>query len=131
MTIFNLNYSSYPFSRVLSLNALPLIPCEGVCFEAYKGPRHWLNHLFRTHHLQGLVAILTSFSNAPGVPCVYPCCQTHRGGAEQSFHPAIASSCLNTSLHPPHRCSRSLFLAAPQACDYSLMLALGNKDGVG
>lgn len=90
MTILNLNYSSSPFSLVLSLNVLPLLPCEQKCFEAYKGPKHWLNHLFRTHHLQGLVAMLMSFSDASGGPwqrCVYPRCQTHRGGAEQSSQP--------------------------------------------
>lgn len=56
------------FSAILSSNVLPLFSCERMCFEAYKGPQHWLNHLFRNHHLQGLVAMLTSSSNAPGAP---------------------------------------------------------------
>lgn len=133
VTILNLNYSSSPFSLVLSLNALPLLPCEGMCFEAYKGPQHWLNHLFRTHHLQGLVAILTRFSDAPGAPgstvSILAVRPTEVGQSTPPT-PATGPSCLNSSLHPPHRCSCSLFPAAPQACDYSLMLALGNKDRV-
>lgn len=56
------------FPAVLSSNARPFPPCERMCFEAYKGLQHWLNHLFRTHHLQGLVAMLTSFTFAPGAP---------------------------------------------------------------
>lgn len=63
LIIVNLNYS-----LVLSSNVLSLLPFKAMCFEAYKGPYHWLNHLFRTHHLQGLVAMLTSFSNAPRAP---------------------------------------------------------------
>lgn len=87
------------FSVVLSSNALPLLPCEGMCFEAYEGPQHWLNHLFRTHHLQGPVAMLTSFSDAPRGSwqcCVYPRCQTHRGRAEQSSHHQLLGHPLST-----------------------------------
>lgn len=122
------------FPLVLSLTAPPLPPHEQMCFEAYKGPQHWLNHLFRTHHLQDLVAMLTSFSDAAGAPGSALSLHAVRGtevGRNGPPTPATGCSCLNTSLHPPHRCSCSLFPAAPQACDYSLMLALGNKDGVG
>lgn len=89
-TILNSNYSAGPSSLVPSPNALPFLPCEKMCCEAYKGPQCWLNHLFRTHQLQGLVAMLTSFSDAPGAPwqsCVCPRCQPDRGGAERSSHP--------------------------------------------
>lgn len=122
------------FSAVLSSNALPLfVPCEWMCFEAYKGPQHWLNHLFRIHHLQGLVAMLTSFSDAPGAPGSAVSTLAVRAtevGRSSPPTPATGPSCLNTSFHPPHRCSHSLFPEAPQACDYSLMLALGKKEGV-
>lgn len=133
VTILNLNYSSSPFSLVLSLNVLRLLPCEQKCFEAYKGPKHWLNHLFRTHHLQGLVAMLMSFSDASGAPGSAVSILAVRPievGRSSPPNPATGPFCLNTSLHPPHRRSCSLFTAAPQACYYSLMLALGNKDGV-
>lgn len=86
--ILNSNFAHSPVP--LSLNAFPLLPFKGTCFEAYKGPKHWLNHLCRTHHLQGLVAMLTSFCRAPGAPasatCI-PAVRHYRGGAEQSSHP--------------------------------------------
>lgn len=56
------------FSVLLSSNVLPLLSCEQMCFESYKEPQQWLNHLFRNHHLHGLVAMLTRSSNAPGAP---------------------------------------------------------------
>lgn len=133
MTILNLNHPSSPSSAVPASNALPHLPCDRMCFEAYKGPQHWLNHLFRTHHLQGLVAMLTSFSDAPGGPGSAVSVLAVRAtevGRSSPPSPATGPSCLNTSFHPPHRCSCSLFPAAPQACDYSLMLALVKKEGV-
>lgn len=107
---------------------------KGTCFEANKGPGHWLNHLFRTHHLQGLVAMLTSFSHAPGAPvsgASIPAVRPTEVGQSSPPTPAIGPFCLTTSVHPPHLCSCAVFLAAPQACDYSLMPALGSKDGGG
>lgn len=68
LIIVNLNYSHGSISLILSSNALSFLPFKAMCFEASEGPYHWLNHLFRTHHLQGLVAMLTSFSNAPSAP---------------------------------------------------------------
>lgn len=56
------------FAAVQTSNFLPLFSCERMCFVTYKGPQHWLNHLFRNLDLQFLVAMLTSFSNAPGAP---------------------------------------------------------------
>lgn len=96
------------FSAILSSYALPLLPCEWMCFEAYKGPQHWLNHLFRTHHLQGLVAILMSFSDSSGAPgsavSILAVRATEVGWSSPPT-PATERSCLSTSLQPPHRCS--------------------------
>lgn len=117
-----------------SFNALPLLPFKGTCFKAYKGPKHWPNHLCRTHHLQGLVAMLTSFSGAPGAPASAVSISAVRPaevGQSSPPTPAIGPFCLNTLVHPPHLCSCAVFPAAPQACDYSLMPALGSKDGGG
>lgn len=132
--ILNSYYSHSPVPLVLFLNALPLLLFEGTCFEAYMRPEHWLNHLFRTHHLQGLVAMLTSFSNAPGAPASaasIPAVRPTEVGQSSPPTPAIGPFCLNTSVHLPHLCSCAVFLALPQACDYSLMPALGSKDGGG
>lgn len=132
--ILNWNYSHIPIPLFLSSNALPPLPFKGTCFEGNKGPGHWLNHLFRTHHLQGLVAMLTSFSHAPGAPvsgASIPAVRPTEVGQSSPPTPAIGPFCLTTSVHPPHLCSCAVFLAAPQACDYSLMPALGSKDGGG
>lgn len=133
VAILNLNYLSSP-SVGLSSNALSLLPCEQMCFEAYKEPQHWLNHLFRFHHLQGLVAMLTSFSQAPGAPwkdCVYPRCQIPRGGPVQSSHRC------DSALLSQHIISFSFWLLLPSllptaspACICSLMLTLGKNVGV-
>lgn len=115
VTILNFNYSTSPFSLVLSLNVLALLPCQQKCFEAYKGPKHRLNHLFRTHHLQGLVAMLTSFSDASGSPGSTVSILAVRPievGRSSPPNPATGPFCLYTSLHPPHRCS--FFLSSQQ-----------------
>lgn len=129
-TILNLNYPFSPFCG--SIFKCPSSPILQMCFEAYKGRQHWLNHLFRNHHLQGLVAMLTSISDASGAPGGCRDCPSCRGtevGRSSPPTPGTGPSCLNTSLHSPHRCSHSLFPAAPQACNCSLMLAL-KKEGV-
>lgn len=78
--------------------------------------------------------MLTSFSNAPGAPASavsIPTVRTTEVGQSSPPTLAIGPFCLNTSVHPPHLCSCAVFPAAPQACDYSLMPALGSKDGGG
>lgn len=118
---------------VLSSNAFSLLSCKKMCFEAYKGPRHWLNHLFKTHHLQGLMAMLTSFSYAPGMSGSVGSIIAVRATEAGQCSPPISAtgpSRPNTSLHMPHWCSCSLFPSAPQSCDCSLMLALGKKEGL-
>lgn len=130
---FELELPSGSFLWPFSSNALPLLPCNWMCFEAYNGPQHRLNHLFRTHHLQALVALLTSFSDAPKAPgsAVSILGVTAKEvGRSSPPTPATGPFCLNTSLHQPHRCSCSLFPTEPPACNNSLMLPLGEKEGV-
>lgn len=65
LIILNPNYLHSPISLVFKCAPSPTF-WSNVFWSLQ--PKHWLNHLFRTHHLQGLVAMLTSFSNAPGGP---------------------------------------------------------------
>lgn len=78
--------------------------------------------------------MLTSFSNALGGPASavsIPAVRPKEVGQSGPPTLAIGPFCLNTSVHLPHLWSCTVFLAAPQACDYSLMPALGSKDGGG
>lgn len=100
------------------------IPRERMRFGAYKGPQHWLNHLFRTHHLQGLLAI-TSFSDAPGAPgsaVSILAVRASRGGPAQTFQPCYwallsqhITSPASSVLRLSHPCSTSGMRLLPNA----------------